>query len=230
MKASVERHVVVPDADILIGVPCYKDGPMVARCLASLAEPGVQLLLVDNGSAADVKHAIFRKGIVIRNEVNRYVNPAWNQIMELFLAEHRYDLLVLANSDLVLDAGWAAKLRARSHAGVKAQVLFGIDAPRKRSTLGAFFAMTPRVVAACCPIPEDLLVMGGDDFIFHVARGIGSTEHVIEDLTMMHVERGTYDKSPEVWKIARRDTKRWRKDVLPKLVPRRIAKVLGRKL
>ena len=80
---------------------------MVDRCLRSLAEPGVQLLLVDNGSDPDVKRAISGKGIVIRNAVNRYVNPAWNQILQVFLKRSRYDILVIANSDLVLDPGWS---------------------------------------------------------------------------------------------------------------------------
>ena len=50
MSERVEEQAVVADADILVGVPCYKDGPMVERCLASLREPRVQLLIVDNGS------------------------------------------------------------------------------------------------------------------------------------------------------------------------------------
>lgn len=203
MKVTTEDQLVVQSGDILVGVPCYKDGPMVDRCLRSLAEPGVQLLLVDNGSDPDVKQAISGKGLVIRNDVNRYVNPAWNQIMEVFLEQSTYDLLVIANSDLVLDPGWAATLRAHRTLHSCDQIIFGVDAPRQRRSAGSFFALTRSAVLASCPIPDDLLVMGGDDFIFHVNLGVGHEEHVVSALTMSHIERGTYDKSPEIWGIAR---------------------------
>ena len=218
---AIEEHVIVADADLLVGVPCYKDGPMVERCLQSLQEPKVQLLIVDNGSEPDVKSAIDERGIVIRNDVNRYVNPAWNQLMRYFLDRlKRFKLLVIANSDLVLDPGWSSKLRG--HLGDGEQVLFGFDAPRQRSSRGSFFAMTPRAAKASCPIPDDLLVMGGDDFIFEVSRGVGCAKIVDESITMTHVERGTYDKSPEIWDVARRDTDRWNDYVRRDLVPRRI--------
>lgn len=226
---NLEEHVVVPDADILIGVPCFKDGPMVDRCLRTLEEPGVQLLLVDNGSDPDVKEAIEGKGVVIRNDVNRYINPAWNQIMEVFLARPDYDICVIANSDLVLDPGWAERLRAHRSTHPREQIIFGMDAPRQRRSIGTFFVMTRRAALASYPIPEDLLVLGGDDFIFHVNAGVGHEEHVVPSIAMTHVERGTYDKAPEIWDVARRDTDRWNKYGLRELVPRRIKEFLSLK-
>jgi hypothetical protein len=222
------RRQAVQHADILVGVPVYKDGPMVTRCLDSLVEAGVQLLVVDNGSTSAVKRAIKGRGIIICNAVNRYVNPAWNQMMEFFQQARRYDLLAIANSDLILDPGWAQRLRDHCKRCPHEQIICGFDGPRQRSSLGSFFAMTPRAIAACLPIPEDLLVMGGDDFIFNVALGVGCEKHILTDLTMTHVERGTYDKSPEVWDIARRDTDRWNRHGLTKLVPQRVADFLAR--
>lgn len=218
----IEAQVLVAGADILVGVPCYKDGPMVDRCLSSLREPGVQLLVVDNGSGPDVKEAVAGKGIVIRNEVNRYVNPAWNQVMEFFLErEGEYDLLVLANSDLVLDVGWADKLRAHRAADRREQVTFGKVEPEQLS-LGAFFAVTTAVVRAVYPIPGEILIYGGDDWIFEVSRRVGFAEVVVESLAMLHEVSGTISKSPELWEIGRRDNARWHHHVLPKLVPKRV--------
>jgi glycosyltransferase involved in cell wall biosynthesis len=228
-KSVVDEQVVVPDADVLVGIPCYKDGPMVDRCLRSLQEPKVQLLIVDNGSGLDVKQAIDGRGIVIRNDINLYVNPAWNQMMRWFLDRaDQYDLLVIANSDLVLDAGWSLKLRAHRRTSRQEQIIFGIDAPRRRSSMGTFFAMTRRAVAASCPIPDDLLVMGGDDFIFNVSRDVGCSSTIVKSITMTHVERGTYDKSPEIWDVAARDTDRWNQYGLRDLVPRRVRDFLSR--
>ena len=227
MSVRVDEQRVVAGADILVGVPCYKDGSMVDQCLRSLEETGVQLLVVDNGSAPDVRRAISGRGIVLLNNANRYVNPAWNQLMQWFLGRPaRYDLLVLANSDLRLVPGWSAKLRAHRQIHRHEQLIFGIDAQRRRKSAGTFFAMTRRMVTASYPIPDDLLIMGGDDFIFHVGIGLGYEEYVVDSVTMSHVERGTYDKSPEVWDIARRDTNRWNTHVFRDLVPRRIKEFL----
>lgn len=224
----IDEQVIVPEADILVGVPCYKDGLMVARCLLSLQEPRVQLIIVDNGSSLDVKTAIARKGIVIQNAVNRYVNPAWNQMMAWFLAcPGRYDLLVLANSDLVLDAGWSDKLRARRAASEGEQILFG-KVGSQQSSRGAFFAMTPGAVRAVHPIPDELLIYGGDDFIFEVNQRVGFTEAIVDDLTMFHVVSGTISRSPELWDIGHRDNAYWHHHVLPKLVPERVQDVLER--
>ena len=226
MDVRIEKQVLVPHADILVGVPCYKDGPMVDRCLRSLREPRVQILVVDHGSAPDVKQVLDGRGIVIRNEVNRYVNPAWNQMMEWFLREVRYDLLVLANSDLVMTAGWSAKLRAHCAVNRQEQVIFGkID--RQRS-MGAFFAMTRGAVRAAFPIPDDILIYGGDDFIFEVNRRVGFSESVVDDLTMFHAVSGTISKSPELWEIGHRDNARWHHHVLPNIVPRRITDFVTR--
>lgn len=224
----VVEEVLVAEADILVGVPCYKDGLMVERCLSSLQAPGVQLLIVDNGSALDVKTAIAGKGVVIQNAVNRYVNPAWNQMMAWFLARPgRYDLLIIANSDLVLDAGWAARLRAYRAVNRQEQIIFGKVGPQ-HSSMGAFFAMTQGAVLAAYPIPDDLLIYGGDDFIFEVNRRVGFTEDVIEDLTMFHAVSGTISRSPELWELGHRDNARWHQHVLPKIVPERVKDVLKR--
>jgi hypothetical protein len=148
--------------------------------------------------------------------------------MEWFLARPgRYDLLVIANSDLVLDAGWADKLRAHRAVSRQEQIVFGKVDPQ-HSSRGAFFAMTPGAVLATCPIPDDLLIYGGDDFIFEVNRRVGFTEAVVDDLTMFHVVSGTIGRSPELWEIGRHDNAHWHHHVLPKIVPERVKDVLAR--
>ncbi len=226
-SVSSTNRAAVKDADILIGVPCYRDGAMVDRCLQSLPEPGVQILIVDNGSDPDVKRVLEGVGIVLRNDVNRYVNPAWNQMMKWFLDAGVHDLLVLANSDLILDAGWAAALRTARTSNPGPQILFGKVDPTQAS-MGAFFAMTREVVQAVYPIPEDLLIYGGDDFIFEVNRRVGFAERVVESLTMFHAVSGTIRKSPEVWEIGARDNARWHHHVLPNIVPARVREILSR--
>lgn len=224
----IEEQVVIAEADILVGIPCYKDGPMVDRCLRSLREPNVQLLIVDNGSGPDVKQAIEGNGIVIRNAVNRYVNPAWNQMMRFFLdRSKRYDLIIIANSDLVLDAGWAPKLRAHREKHGQEQIIFG-KVGSDHVSMGAFFALTRGAVQAVYPIPDEILIYGGDDFIFEMNRRVGFSESVAENVTMFHAVSGTISRSPELWEIGRNDNAQWHHHVLPKIVPRRVQEFLAR--
>lgn len=222
---KIEHQHVSPDADILVGVPCYRDGAMVSRCLDSLPAPGVQILIVDNGADPDVKSILDGRGIVIRNEVNRYVNPAWNQMMQWFINTEHFELLVLANSDLVMTAGWADTLRDHRATRPHDQLVFGKIG--QSPSMGAFFAMTRAVVSAVHPIPEDLLIYGGDDFIFEMSRRLGFSDGVAESLTMSHEVSGTIRKSPEVWEIGARDNARWHHHVLPNIVPERVRKAGG---
>lgn len=214
-------------ADIVVGVPCYRDGPMVERCLRSLQEAEVQLLLVDNGADADVKQVLADRGIIIRNDVNRYVNPAWNQIMKWFLEAAKYKILVVANSDLVMEAGWAAKLRAHVENNPKASLFFG-RVGENQSSKGAFFAMCREAVLASYPIPEDILIYGGDDFIFEVHRQAGLLDSVMDDVVMWHAVSGTISKAPELAEIGRRDNACWHHYVLPQIVPQRVKEIAAR--
>jgi GT2 family glycosyltransferase len=225
-ELTIDTHVHVIDADILVGVPCYRDGEMVAKGLASMQEDRIQLLIVDNGSDPDVKAVLDGRGIVVRNPVNLYVNPAWNQMMQWFLDSPQYDLLVIANSDLVLTPGWAEKLRAFRRARPQEQVIFGKVDP-EHASMGAFFVMTRRVVEACCPIPPEMLIYGGDDFIFEITKRVGFELVTAEDVTMFHAVSGTIRKSPEVWEIGKRDNGLWHHHVLPKIVPARVKEFLS---
>lgn len=78
---------------------------------------------------------------------------------------------------------------------------------------------------AVYPIPDELLIYGGDDFIFEVSRRVGVAEVVVEDLMMFHAVSGTISKSPELWDIGRRDNANWHQHVLPELVPARVQEV-----
>ena len=88
--------------------------------------------------------------------------------------------------------------------------------------------MSAKVVQAVYPIPDDLLIYGGDDFIFEVNRRVGFSEHVVPTLTMFHAVSGTISKSPELWEIGHRDNARWHHHVLPKIVPSRVKQYLSR--
>jgi hypothetical protein len=108
------------------------------------------------------------------------------------------------------------------------QIVFG-KVNSLQCSKGAFFAMTRGVVLAACPIPDDLLIYGGDDFIFEVSRRVGFSETVVESLTMFHVVSGTISRSPELWEIGRRDNARWHHHVLPQIVPERVKHMLNMK-
>ena len=82
---------------------------------------------------------------------------------------------------------------------------------------------------ACHPIPNDILIYGGDDFIFEVNRRVGFAETLAEDVTLSHAVSGTISKSPELWEIGKPDNARWHHHVLPNIVPQRVEDFLRKK-
>lgn len=169
---------------IMLGVPCFaEDYAPLIQALKSFQQPDVDVVAVDNGGSLDVKRALeemARDITVIRNERNVYVNPAWNQLADKFLASNS-EILVLANADLAVAPGWAASLLMRheqtkengkqefwwghfGHLGSKPPSSEEADAASQCSC-GSFFALTKVAVKICFPIPGELLIWYGDNWI-----------------------------------------------------------------
>jgi hypothetical protein len=164
----------------MLGVPCFaEDHEMVVRALRSFCQPNVDVVAIDNGGSLDVKVALtemISSVSVIKNEHNVYVNPAWNQLAELFLASGA-EILVLANADLEVAPGWAESILMRRRAHDR-EFWFGhfndvhspapSDEEADSNALcsgGSFFALTRAAVKIAFPIPVELRIWYGDNWI-----------------------------------------------------------------
>ena len=95
---------------ILCGIPLLYNAETCRKAINSVVGE-CDVLLIENGATEDVKQVVadFEKRpnvFVIRHEVNQYVNPAWNAIMQFFLNWNHWEQLVIMNSDLILSKGW----------------------------------------------------------------------------------------------------------------------------
>ena len=193
---------------IMLGTPCFaEDRELLLQALKSFCQPNVDVVAIDNGGSPDVKYVLREMASslsIIRNEHNIYVNPAWNQIAERFLASDA-EILVVANADLVAAPGWAESLLMRHDQALRngeKEFWFGRivdnveDALRQypsstemsseKDTAGSFFAMTRDAVRMAFPIPADLLIWYGDGWIHNVMWKSGYHILILQGVVCWH--------------------------------------------
>lgn len=214
---------------IMLGTPCFReDHEMLARAFRSFCEPDVDVVAIDNGGSEDVKAAIFDAGdtiSVIRNPKNVYVNPAWNQLAERFLSSGS-EILVLANADLIANKGWSSSLLLR-HDLIKTRserefwcgtgiTLEQVDVEVAPSVEvsdqkfhGAFFAFTREAVLRAFPVPKELLIFFGDDWIIKRLSEAGFSPRALRDVRVFHAANVSSNRLPEYYEIIARDRLAW---------------------
>jgi hypothetical protein len=183
---------------------------MLRRALKSFQEPDVDVVAIDNGGSLDVKRAINDEFEVtgaikiIRNERNVYVNPAWNQFAERFLASDS-ELLAVANADLTAAPGWSKTLLMRhdwAQQNGEREFWFGrithqleeamrphvpsINLTNDQHTAGSFFVLTREAVRLAFPIPSELLIWYGDGWIHTLLAEAGYHGVALHDMVCWH--------------------------------------------
>jgi len=215
---------------IMLGTPCFREGPELLRdAINSFLDPLVDVVVVDNGSSAECKDVLEEfagKIEVIRNPENVYVNPAWNQIAARFL-ESDTEILVIANADAVLSPGWGAALKYASFhvgrfwfgRGVAHRALLDVQLPPVLASVpppygpghsaGTLFALTRDQVEACFPIPSELRIYHGDNWIFELLMQLGHRGVIVEGLRVWHAESVSSKHVPEIATIAAAERAVW---------------------
>lgn len=216
---------------IMLGVPVFReDQTMVEGAIRSFLNPLVDVVVVDNGASEEAKAGIatFQKDVeVIRNHTNVYVNPAWNQLAERFLRSGA-EVFVIANADVLVRPGWAESLFARRELGVN-ELWFGrrtstvqeagtVGRPRQHSSeeivdvlasRGGFFAMARKAVSLVFPIPSELRIFYGDDWIFGILGRIGYRQVTLADVVVWHEESVSQNRLPELNSVIWQDRQAW---------------------
>lgn len=228
---------------ILVAIPCLYGGWHTKLAIDSVIhEPGVEVLLIDNGAAQDVKDviALYPSAHLIRNPDNIYVNPAWNQAMEFFLEDSRYTHIVLMNSDLVMGKTWASILRVRIEKHGIMEVALptirdahpgnpynGYDTNAQTVTSGfpgVFICLSYWHVKWVYPIPSYIKVWFGDNWIFDKVRAAGVRTSVVPNLFARHLHGGSQNvqRVPGIAEIIEEDKRQWEEVVQPMMIDRTI--------
>lgn len=216
---------------ILIGIPVVLNAELFDACVASVVDKqDVNVLIIDNGSEPAVKQVIKRYSakenvLVVSNDANSYVNPAWNQIIHFFL-QSEYDYLCLMNSDLVLQKDWDIVLRNR-WAKNKDEIIIPVVADKSvdvhtdwqdaievsSGTAGVFITLNQLQASLIFPIPDNILVWFGDNWIYEILRGIGYKTVIPPNFIASHAWSSTVSKIKGISEIIENDKLAWAETV-----------------
>ena len=164
---------------ISVIMPTMWKGFGVMQAIKEIVEqPSVgELIIIDNSeTTADmfaVSHTEFPKVVYINEGRNTYVNPAWNKGASLA----KYDKLCFVNDDVITDWDILNKMdyegiisEDRGMIGPNESCWKGLNTSpgvhpvnRRDNCYGCLFFMHKN---SYVPIPEDLLVHYGDDWLF----------------------------------------------------------------
>lgn len=178
---------------ILCGIPVLYNGTTCLKAFESVIDEA-DLLIIDNGSDPDVKQAIktFQDKYicsVIGFEKNIFVNAAWNCILREFIGSD-FDQLVIMNSDLIMQPGWSKQLED-GIIGLPCDGTLKADEEVFRGSPGIFLQMNKKMAEMVYPIPEQIKLWYGDEYILTILREMGYKTIVKHKLVGLHFHGGS---------------------------------------
>lgn len=218
---------------ILVAIPfLYGYGHSKNAIESVMNQKDVDLLFIDNGGDPDIKtlaaeYLNHPNVKFIRNAQNIFVNPAWNQAMKLFLTSN-YDLLCIMNSDLCLQQDWSEvvrkRLRANQNECMVPKVVTDINVFNKSVDVtdsgfteaniglpGIFFTLTKKQCQLVYPIPSELKIWFGDNWVFDRLRNSGHKTIIPEGFIAIHGNSQTVSKLPGISELIEIDKLEWKK-------------------
>ena len=197
---------------VLVAIPYLKSRQELREAIASFRHKDVEILLIDNSNDTGVAKELNDNDHFICNKKNLYVNPAWNQAMSYFL-DGEWDVLVIANSDVVILDGWVEILTTKlgedktvwspSIRKTEEDYDGGIGVP------GFCMILPKKAVEIVYPIPHQLKIWFGDSYIFRKLVGLGWRVMVLADMKARHHISKTILSLPEALGIIEQDKLAW---------------------
>ena len=203
---------------LLVGIPVIYDVACVKKCLAHvIGADGI--LIIDNNATPDIKRLIEPYNKII-NAKNVYVNPAWNQLMEYFLAHPEFDTIIILNSDIYLKNDVCAKIKLIDLDIQKViPLVTGVsafsDSPDpvshvvKDGVPGVFICLSRKMVEHVYPIPNEIKLWYGDNWIFNKLQLLDYKMTVYSDLQAIMDWSRSIGLLPEAHEIIEEDKKAW---------------------
>jgi hypothetical protein len=221
------------DAKILVGIPVVSGYKHTMEAIDSVVyKPNVHLLIIDNNATEDVKelfktYKCLDNFTVIVNEKNVYVNPAWNQIMDFFL-KGDFEICCLMNSDLTLQTNWHEVLRywyffkdkssfvpllvgdcVKVERMKHVEMYGGVPTQLDGGIAGVFITLNREQCELIYPIPSEIKVWFGDNWIYDLLRGLGHKIFAVDNLIAFHGLSQTIDRVEGVTKVIEEDKTNW---------------------
>ena len=226
---------------ILVGIPVLYGPKHCREAIESVIDnENVTVLVIDNGSGPDMIDMLSSfpvskykgKLVIIRNPENVYVNPAWNQILEYFLdRDDEYDELLIMNSDLVMCKDWYEVLKKHltlfpqnipiPHITTNKNELGIVNKSQEvthvfEGTPGVFICLNQVHASLIYPIPREIKVWFGDNWIYETLRKWYSTV-ILSNLVAYHSGSQTVSRVPGISELIEQDKIEWLKLSGPKI-------------
>lgn len=219
----------------LVAIPIYTGLHHSQEAIESALKNDVDVLVIDNGSEADIKEMLNSYGNrihVITNETNKYVNFAWNQAME-FLLKGDWDNLVILNSDAILCDNWnkfldeyydtfSNAIPVPNYITDKREIKpaninnwgslqpFSYETTGYPNIAGVCIVLTREEVELVYPIPSELLCWFGDDFLYHfLMKHHNRSINIIETFQCYHAISQTIIRTPGISELIEKDKVEW---------------------
>ena len=200
---------------ILCAIPTIGSAEMTKLAIDSVIDEA-EVLVIDNNSDAETKLMLMREDIMlIENEENLYVNPSWNEILDFFL-KTPFDTLIIMNSDMIMQASWSQHLDP-TEICIPTDGSHTVDTVVTEGTPGVFIHLSREMVRIVYPIPEEILVWYGDNWIYTILRSLGYQTVVKSELIGRHYNGGSQSVNvvPNIHQIIEQDKIMWRDIVEP---------------
>ena len=204
--------------NILVGIPVIYDFNCVKRCLAHV-KGADDILIIDNNATADIKNLIEPYNKIVNNN-NIYVNPAWNQLMRYFLDHPEYDTIIILNSDIYLKDDVFKIIKSLNLDALKViPLVTGVSeftevkdhyvSIVEDGVPGVFICLSRKMVEAVYPIPEEIKLWFGDNWIFGKLRKLNYKMTIYNDLQAIMDWSRSIGKLPEANALIEEDKKAW---------------------
>jgi len=193
---------------ILTSFPIYSNPEVIKPAIESLNCD--KFFVINNPKLAylaqDYPHII--------NKKNNYCNGAWNQAMEYFL-QGDWDYLALGSSDVIMGRDWQNKIPTNpKEVFVPSYVekLEWLNKPYelKGGVAGACTIFPREAIKMVYPIPKQLKLWFGDEYIFTKLRNLG-WKIMQAELTAYHYGSLSIMSNPRSMRIIKEDKKAWEK-------------------
>lgn len=185
----------------------------------------VKLFLLDNGSTDNTSELFksYNPEVFIRHQNNDSIHIAWNKLLREAAARGP-ELIVLSNNDLIVGPGWADAALRELRKNPKRYFLpngdvgsfdtFDNDVRAALPSLpqsttparaGWFLMFPPDALPIFLPVPEELILWYGDDYIHTKLQAAGYTCESIQDCCVKHLVSVTVFRRPGYTEIVEKD-------------------------
>lgn len=203
---------------ILVGIPVIYCEECVSDCISSVEQQADDLIIVDNNSTPEIKKIISDKNKIV-NPQNVFVNPAWNQIMKYFLSTDN-DILIILNSDMVVRDGALDVIRSVNIDEELSIVLpkqvkdFSNPVSYNIETIpggypGIMIILTRKMCELVYPIPHEIKLWFGDDWIFKNLINSGYSLRIYSSIECIHGGSRSLFSLPDYSSIIDQDKIKW---------------------